>query len=50
MVFGILLGETLTIAFNRQPNSTDLEFGLPLMEHAEAWQDVAGCFRELWGN
>ena len=42
----LLVGEFLTIGFNRQPSASDLEFKIPVM-FSSVWQDLGGCFREL---
>jgi hypothetical protein len=42
----LILPDTLTIAFNREPGGTDLEFEVPLMG-SDAWLSLAPCVREM---
>lgn len=44
----LLVGESLKVGFNREPNRSDLEFDIPVM-FTEVWQELGGCFRELSG-
>jgi|GEM_PF-2673890 len=41
-----LIGESITVAFNRVEGGSDLEFTIPIM-FTEIWEDLGVCFRDL---
>jgi hypothetical protein len=45
----LLIGDFLTVGFNRQPSGSDLEFNIPVM-FTKVWQELGGCFKELSGQ
>jgi hypothetical protein len=46
MMNWFLIGDSMTVAFNRIESGTDLEFSFPIM-YTEIWNDLGGCFRDL---
>jgi hypothetical protein len=48
MIYWLLLDpDPFTIAFNRTPNATDLEFKIPTRLHLDVWKAFAECLVEL---
>ena len=45
----LVLPDTLSVWFNREPKSTDLHFELSVTDFNEAWLSVGACYRELAG-
>ncbi len=48
MMEWLALADPLTIAFNREPDSLDVEFDVPIM-FSDAWLSVGSCLSELAG-